>query len=158
MPVYTHWDTWDVRPFEPSESRAARCSHRAGARVTKKIGRPRGVTDAAILDALRAFYATHGRSPHSREMRGMNHGVPSTCLLKLRFASVARAFALAGIPTHRRGGQVVHGRRRWVVPIDPVKAEQLTREKQAWWSRNERSELPLHGLTTWTHPYARRSA
>jgi hypothetical protein len=43
-------------------------------------------------------------------------------------------------------------------PIDPVKAEALTREKQAWWSRTERSDVPpKHGLLTWTHPYARRA-
>lgn len=147
MPVYTHWDTWDARPL---------CSHRPGARMTTTFGRPRGVTDAEILDALRAFYVRHGRSPLAREMRGMNHGVPSRCLLKTRFGSPARAFGLAGIPTRRKGGQTVHGRRQCaVVPIDPERAEAVTRAKRDYWSQVFQGK---HGLTTWVHPYARRSA
>ena len=121
-----------------------------------RMGRPRAYTDEQILDALCQFYATHGRIPFSRERRGMNHGVPSDSLLKLRFGTVTNALRKAGLPVRSKGGLVIHGNRcETVRPIDPVKAEAVTRAKRAYWQQVERGK---HGLVNWQHPYARRSA
>jgi hypothetical protein len=120
------------------------------------MGRKKEYTDEEILGALRAFYEKHGRAPYKREQRGMQCGVPSSATLVQRFGTTAKALRKAGVPPNTPGS--------WSVPvvvlppIDPVKAEALTREKQAWWSRTERSDVPpKHGLLTWTHPYARRA-
>jgi hypothetical protein len=121
------------------------------------MGRKKEYSDEEILGALRAFYEKHGRAPYKREQRGMQCGVPSSSTLAQRFGSAPRAFRLAGVPTNSPGSWN-NAPRIELPPIDPVKAEALTREKQAWWSRTERSDVPpKHGLLTWTHPYARRA-
>lgn len=129
--------------------------------VPPRRGRCRVHTDEQILEALRTFYATHGRAPFVREQRGMRLGVPCKSQLIQRFGSIDRAYRLANVPRNPQGGRAIHGRYRdnekphiALSPINPEKAEAVTRAKRDYWQQVENGK---HGLTGWQHPYARKA-
>lgn len=102
----------------------------------RRMGRPRVWTDEVALNALRALAVQLGRVPTTRDVN-RSPDCPSDALFKKRFGSVAAAFARAGLPRRKPGGQALHGRRvghaARVARIDPDRARQITDAKKAYW-------------------------
>lgn len=119
--------------------------------------RTRWSRDAA-LGALQSLAAELGRAPYAREMG--TRRCPSTQFFKKHFGSCRAAMLAAGLTPNPEGGRAIHPgkirhpdkRHLVLVPVDPERAEELTRAKRAYWQQVAQGK---HGLAGWTHPYAR---
>jgi hypothetical protein len=120
------------------------------------MGRVRRWTREEGLVALRTLAARLGRTPRSREMGGGE--CPSTQFFLKYFGSISAAQRAAGLwPTNKGRKAYRPPGADWrihIVPIDPEKADAVTRAKRAYWENISRGK---HGLSGWTHPYARRA-
>jgi transposase-like protein len=103
----------------------------------------RNWTRDEALAGLRQVAAELGRTPTAREMGTLL--CPSTAYFRKHFGSINNAIQAAGLELNAPG-------RRAVPPIDPLKANEITRAKQAYWANG--GKVP----TTWVHPYRQRSA
>ena len=118
MPVYRYWDTWDARPFEPTQAQGGKAKAMTN-------GRPRIYSDDRLLDILRELAHRLGRTPAREDLVRPN---PTTYLT--RFGSWGAAIRLAGLAPRVRGLSRVH-----VPEIDPVKAEQITARNRDYWRK-----------------------
>jgi DNA invertase Pin-like site-specific DNA recombinase len=111
------------------------------------LGRPRGLSDAAMLDALRRLWKEHGYL--TPRLINASKSVPASGSYALRFGSIARAYRLIGYvqdPRRRRP-------RRILRPSDLSDAEMLDTLRKLLRERGELSvsiidespSVPSHG-------------
>lgn len=127
----------------------------------KHGGRRRKWTEENAIEALRSLGLRLGRTPFAREIGTTR--CPSIRVFRRYFGTMRAAMLLAGLTPNPEGGRAIHPgkirhpekRHMALVPIDPAKADAVTRAKRDYWSELARGK---HGLSGWTHPYARRRA